>query len=280
MVKKKKLEFTHQKVIVCLGYILFALIVIGIIFSTVIPWGQLLLQPHVRYWNVWTVLLALVAGAILPTLIAYFIGDKTTRSKNKLMHHYNGVLFGVLAFWLAPLFSFIGSSLISSLRLNNVHNVIISVVTLWPVLTTVIVLAIVAIIHARSHTNGSVLAYAPYRALLLVTVLLANTVPVLLYPPTSKDDSIRALVSIAAPVIFIAISYAVLQKRKNETRLNRLMLAVVAVSIGVITMSAVAQIMPRAAMASGIINSISMVVSIIFGVAVWIFCLWSARRTI
>lgn len=279
MVKKKKLELTHQKVIVWLGYMLFGVIIIGTILSTVIPWSQLLLQPYVRHWNVSILLLTLVAGAILPVLIAYFIGDKTTRGKNKLMHHYNGVLFGVLAFWLSLLFSFIGSNILNTLRMSNLPDSLVSVISMWPILATVIILVVIAITHTRSHKNGSVLTYTPYQALLLVCVAVSSALPLIIYLAMTRDNYFQNLLSVIVPVVFILISYLILRKRNKETRINHLMLATLIVSMGLITVNVVNQVLPYGVFIDDPINIISSVVSIIVGVAVWIFCLWSARHT-
>lgn len=271
MVKKKKLELTHQKVIVWLGYMLFGVIIIGTILSTVIPWSQLLLQPYVRHWNVSILLLTLVAGAILPVLIAYFIGDKTTRGKNKLMHHYNGVLFGVLAFWLSLLFSFIGSNILNTLRMSNLPDSLVSVISMWPILATVIILVVIAITHTRSHKNGSVLTYTPYQALLLVCVAVSSALPLIIYLAMTRDNYFQNLLSVIVPVVFILISYLILRKRNKETRINHLMLATLIVSMGLITVNVVNQVLPYGVFIDDPINIISSVVSIIVGVAVWIF---------
>ena len=290
VMKKNKSDLTHQKVIVWLGYSLFGLIIIGIIINTIIPWLPVLAhQQHVRYWNVYVLLISLVAGAVLPALIAYFIGDKTTRGKNRLMHHYNGMLFGVLAFWLAYMLNYINSGMISILRMSAMSDVMVSVVSMWPILVVVIILIILAITYTRSHKNGSVLTYTPYQALLLTAVVLTNTVPPLLYPTTSKYDYLRYLISIIVPAVFIVISYVVLRKRKYETWIGRLMLATIAVSMGWITIGVVAQAMPYAAVPYDLIHLVSITVSVVAvvsvvsavaGAAVWVLCLWSAHRTI
>lgn len=278
MAKKQKPEIIHQKVTVWLGYLLFVIMIIAVILSVVIPWSQILLQPYTRHWNVAVLLVTLVAGAILPVLIAYFIGDKTTRDKNKLMHHYNGILFGILAFWIAPLLSFVDSGLIYHLRMSNIHDVVVSVITLWPVLVTVIILTVLAVAHSRSHKNGSVLIYKPYQYLLLAAIVLSSTVPTFLYPPTSKDDYLRTAISIVAPAVFIAISYGVLRIKKTVVRMRSLMLATVGVSMGFVTINVVVQALPNAPLVSDPINIISRGLSALAGILIWVYCLWSARR--
>ena len=278
VIKKKKSELTHQKVIVWLGYILFGLIIIGTIFSTIVPWGQLLLQPHVRHWNVSVILVTLVAGAILPTLIAYFIGDKTTRGKNRLMHHYNGVLFGVLAYWFSTSFNVLGSEITSSLRMSPLPDVLVSLLSLWPTFVTIVILSILAITHSRSRKKDSVLAYTPYRVLLLIS--LASTFMLPLFGEILDHNFSGASFMLpAAAGTFITISYVVLRIIRKDTWLNCLLLALVALSMVSITLYATILVLTYGTITSEILSIILPVLLVPLSVVVWVLCLWSARTS-
>ena len=90
-----KTKIQKNSITVRFGYALFALMVLSVVTSTIIPLSQALSYPTARHLNIWLMLLSFSAAAVLPLLVSYLIGDKVTHNKNKLLHHYNGVLFGL-----------------------------------------------------------------------------------------------------------------------------------------------------------------------------------------
>ena len=160
--KKNKQSDKFKKITIIFGYSLFALLVLATTISTIIPFGSMLLNPTVRHLNVAVLLVSLVAGAILPPLVSYLIGDRATHSKSKLDHHFNGVLFGIASYWLSTFFFFIASDVISNIR-SAFSEPLATAIVSWPILPTLIILTAVAFGYVKSKKKVvSVLEYKPY----------------------------------------------------------------------------------------------------------------------
>jgi len=229
MTKHKKSLNEHIKVTTIFGYVLFALTVFSFIFTTAIPFGSSLQYPTARHFNIIVIILVFGITAILPALVSYLIGDKATHAKNKALHHYNGVLFGITSYWLAILFSWVGFGSIPFVS-TQPYLIPIVVGNIVPVILTIIIMAIIALNYAKKQNNKtSVLLYKPFQVVLITSVLLAYV-----YPYLSGDFAggfIAVLGTLALPVVLTAIAYRVLAKR-HTTRLTRLSDALIALSMG------------------------------------------------
>jgi len=271
--RKQASENSRRKVTVTFGYGLFAVAVLAVIVVTIIPYGTLLLNPSVKHLNVATMLFAFVAAAIVPFLVAYIIGDKATRTKDKLAHHYNGVLFGILAYWLSQLF---GSIEIFPLPIAqpSVSSIwVLSLANIWPILASIIVIAIIATrYHTRKQKAGeSALQYAPYRILLFIAV--AATL-ILSYGFIADEHLlIGSFLAIGIPLALIGISYIVIAKSYSD-RQARLAIAIAAVSFGYIAMNLGAQL------AYNINYSATLgLLTTVLGFIVWVAYMWLIRRS-
>lgn len=161
-------DTTQQRITVYFGYGLFLLTVITLVASLVpLLGGQD--DPSELHWNVIATMIAFTIASIVPLVVGYFIGDASTRNKSHVIHHYNGVLFAILGYWITVIVStgmiFINLSDIA----YNIPNYIVG--NLIPVLVAVITLTVLGMFYAR-HTKHqhSLLSYVPYSILLLGTV--------------------------------------------------------------------------------------------------------------
>ncbi len=241
MNKNTKSSNAQKNTTVLFGYSLFALTVITVIISTVIPFTLSLFNPQVNKLNVTVLLVSLVAGAILPALITYILGDRATHAKNKTPHHYNGVLFGVAAYWLSMLFSNIGSYTVPVVR-DNIPFFLSEIVNAWPIVATIIIMALVAVGYSRNQTkNMSVLDYRPYQLVLLTTVAIFFLVLIFSQDYSSGIMIALTATSLVLPILLIGVSYIIISKRKTA-RLTVLLESVVATSIGLISASLFGQL--------------------------------------
>ena len=187
--------------------------------------------PTARHSNIIAMTLAFAVAAILPALSAYFIGDRSTRSKKSTLHHYNGVLFGFAAYWVAMLMSWIGSSTV--FRLSNQAfpaNLITANVT--PVILTIIVMIILSIAFAKKQNkNTSVLQFLPYQLTLIISIVGVFIAPYTSGSPYVTPAGIGILI---IPIVATLVAYFVLRKQ-NISGLARLSDALIAMSIGWIT---------------------------------------------
>jgi hypothetical protein len=244
MKKQNKQTDKFKKITIIFGYALFALLVIAVTISTVIPFGSMLFNPAVRHLNVTVLLISLVAGAVLPPLVSYLIGDRATHSKAKLDHHFNGVLFGIASYWLSLFFFFIGSDAISNIR-GKFAEPLATAITSWPILAALVILVAVAVGYVKSRKKGvSVLEYKPFQITLFVG-MIANFMYVLSHQSYGSDMMwVVSLLYVIVPVVLILISYLALPTRLYNSSFARLTGAVVAVSVGFIASSVTGQLLP------------------------------------
>jgi MFS family permease len=266
--QKKVSENGQRKITIIFGYGLFVAALAAVIVSTVIPLSRILLNPVANRLNVTAMLITFVAAAIIPFLVAYIIGDRTTRAKNKVTHHYNGILFAVMAYWLTLLFSFIGPFVATPIRQVIPAFWMLQVVNTWPVLLTIIIIAIIAFsYHARKKKEGtSVLQYRPYQFVLLVSLVA----PLILnLSQIAGGYLLTSLLNIGVPAIFIGISYIALRKIQ-PLKQARLTHAIIAFTFGIVSMQFAAQLVINLPVTT-VFTALAMTA---VGVAVWVLYLW------
>lgn len=247
MKKQNKKTESFKKVTIIFGYSLFGLLLVAVTLSTIVPFSSLLMSPGVRLFNVWTSLISLVAGAILPPLLSYVIGDRATHSKSKIDHHFNGVLFGIASYWLSLFFSFVASDGIAEIR-ARFSEPLASVIVAWPIFATLILLAVVAMAYIKSQKKQpSLLEYRPFQ-FTLFGGLIATLVYMLLnqYYVASTLWAISVLY-VVIPVALIGVSFKLLPAKYYASPMAGLSLAVVAVSIGFIGLPIAGQLLPYSA---------------------------------
>lgn len=209
MIKTKKNNI-HLPLVIT-GYILFFLLVVATLVSTTIPLGIMLFDPRVLHYNVAIIAVSLTVGAVLPVLVGYSIGDHSAKSKSKLSHHFNGMLFGLLAYGLMTLLAvsiFIPSDLFPD------DNIRIIVMSLLPGAAVAIVSTILAVAHIRSRqTQRDILEYKPYVVLLIASIIV---MPVwsLVSNILTNSDTLYSLISLVIVGVLGFISYVTLRKKR------------------------------------------------------------------
>jgi len=214
--------------LVITGYVLFALLVIGTLLSTTIPYSILLFNPRVLHFNVAVTLVAFTIGALLPMLVGYSIGDHSIKTKSKLSHHFTGVLFGLFAYWIMILMSvFIA---IPSGNYIDDHNLRLIIGNIVPGAVVAIILSILAIAHVRSRqAKQDILAYKPF-SLLLITFIIGLQAWGIIQNVLAHNVNFYSFLSIALLVLIGGISYLTLRSVKLS-RYNKVVWSVVSVSV-------------------------------------------------
>lgn len=209
---KTKNNKAHLPLVVT-GYILFFLLTIGVLVSTTIPFGIMLFNPRVLHGNVAVLLIALTVGALLPVTLGYIIGDQSVKTKNRLSHHFNGVLFGLLAFWVATLFS-VFVTLPAHLLGDNQIVLPIVINNLLPAIAVAAIAAALAIGHVRSsRAKQDVLAYKPF-SLLLIACIVALPLWSLIYNIATNTLNIWSFLDPIGIILFGVVSYFTLRKTR------------------------------------------------------------------
>ena len=233
MIKHKKIPIFYNNITTIFGYSLFALTVLSFLVSTAIPFGFALFTPTARHFNIAVMIVVFAVAVILPALASYFIGDRVTHAKNKALHHYNGILFGIAAYWVAQLFSWVGFSSLLHITEDS-FPLNLAVTNSMPVIITIIVMALIAVSYIKKQTGrASVLQYRPYQVTLIAAIIGSFIAP---YFSGSFDMNYLAasIATLVVPVILVAIAYKALD-RLQPARLARLSDAIVALSFGWIT---------------------------------------------
>lgn len=278
LIMKKNKQPTNRikNATILFGYGLFAFIVVDVLISTVIPWTTILFNPHTNHLNVWVFTISLAAGVILPTLIAYILGDRATHVKNKASHHYNGVLFGVAAYWLSLIFSVVGGSLIEALPNNLPSTAMSAIVNGWPIVATTIVMGFVAFSYAHHQKNKtSVMEHAPYQWTLVGSVIAFFVIGIIIPVMTHAEMLLISFVPLVLTVVAVLISYTAL--RHLRSRHLRVMSAVTATTFGLVALSVATRIAADIFYVG--VSIVPTIVAIAFGLAVWIgYLVVVARR--
>lgn len=210
MVKTKKIN--PQFPLVVSGYILFALLIIEVLLSTTIPFGRMLFDPRTLHYNVALFMVALTVGALLPTLLGYIVGGHSIKSKTKISHHFNGMLFGLLAFWIMTTFSVIVLIPTDYFALSLTARVLL--INLLPSIAVAIITSILAISHVRSRqAKRDILEYKPY-SILLIGLIILLPVWSLINSIFTQSVNIYSFVPFILFVVLGAVSYTTLRNSK------------------------------------------------------------------
>jgi len=238
MVQKKKPAKTNQtfkKVTVVFGYALFILVLINLIVGTIIPWTGLLFTPYpIQKTNVVVQLLSFIFAIILPPVVGYILGQKMTHRHDRLTHHFNGVLFGIVAFWVSNFVSFAAVDTLGPIR-STFDEPWATVVNSWPIVATLLIMSVLAFYYAHNiKQKDSVLHDRVYQVALFASVV---SIPIYLALFLTQYNDAGSLIydGVFLAIVFglIGISRAVIH-RFQPTLKNQLSLSVVAVSIGLI----------------------------------------------
>lgn len=207
---KTKMKNIHKPLVIT-GYALFALLVVSVFVSTTIPFATIIAHPHAIKINATIVMIALTVGALLPVLVGYFVGDQSIKSKSKLSHHFNGILFGLLAYWWVTLMAAFASIPVHVLSDNNLRLVLTNLI---PSIFVAIVTCVIAAMHVRSkQARYDVLEYKPFVVVLVASIVAMSLLPVI---NNVLTNSVNVYTFVTPMIIFVlgTAVYLTLRKRK------------------------------------------------------------------
>lgn len=232
----------QMRVTVYFGYGLFLLTAISL-FVSITPWFGEFIGDSRNFVNMVMLLLTFIIAAILPPLIGYMVGDSSTRSKSNLIHHHNGVLFGLLGVWLYLL----SDSLMYyiEVKINYSDMVYYYLMQLVPVAITVVALLVFAFYFAfKTRRQGALIDYPPFQALIIGVplVLIANiVVSPYLFASINLDALLANVIPFGLVLLVLGlVGYWVLGKRTG-TFIERLTFTFIAIGFSVVTAIVCAQ---------------------------------------
>lgn len=263
----------QQRITVYFGYGLFLFTIVAILVSLA-PLAWMLANPKVLHWSVIATMTTFILAAIVPPLVGYFIGDTSTRQKSKLTHHYNGVLFAILGYWITVI---VGAGMffvdINAISFGMPTYIVGSFL---PVVVALVALIILGIFYAR-HTKHqhSLLKYLPFRIGLLVTVGALFVISgISIASGTSYGAELQGSIAVLfLPVVMIAILVAFGawgMGKANGTVGERLVKSIITLSYAFIAMTFITQLLWfNPALASW---------GIVVGIALWVALIILFRR--
>lgn len=231
MVNTKK-KNVHVPLVIT-GYILFVLFVIAVILSIIIPFGKMLLDPRVLHFNVALFTVALTIGSLLPVVLGYLVGDRSVKSKSRLSHHFNGILFGLLAYWVMMLLTSLVA--VSTNLMKVPFNTNLIVVNTLPTIGVVVILAILSIAHVRSRQSRlDLIEFKPYFVVLVISIILMQLWSLLGNGMYGGAIEFSSFLPCIATIVLWIVSYITLRKtRLSSSQKN----AWSAVSVSVLSAS-------------------------------------------
>lgn len=270
-----------MRVTVYYGYALFLFALIGAAL-TVFPWFSVYNSEYINPFNVTMLLVSFVFTALAAPLIGYLVGDSATRSKLKLVHHYNGVLFGVLGVWLWLTLSLIvsyGWQLIG----GPVDMFFDALINLSPAIIAALITILLGVSYARkSQTKLPLIDYKPYGTLLITSAALLVPAIALSVGASASNASYIALdflVATIAPILFMLVAtlvgYWILGKSGGTTR-ERIVRSLVAAGFAIVTLNVTTQL-------AGVLSPWTMELYnylLVVMVAVWLSYLILVRRAL
>lgn len=231
MKQTKNTPTLRHKITTIFGYGLFALMALSFLITTFIPMTLAFQYPTARHFNIIALVVVLAVATFLPALTAYIIGDKSTRSKKDSLHHYNGVLFGFAAYWVAMFTTWIGFSKIFGLSDRPFPAPLVAT-NVAPVILTIVVMIILAVAFTKKQNkSASVIQFVPYQLTLIISMIGAFIAP---YINESSSFSFASFGNLIAPVLITGVAYVLLSKQKMSG-FSRLSDSIVAMTICWIT---------------------------------------------
>lgn len=267
---KKANNTNIYKPLVIAGYAAFGIFLISILFSTTIPWSNILLNQNSIKLNAFIAMAALTIGAVLPPLIGYFVGDHSVKSKSKLNHHFHGVLFGLLSYWVMTLFSLVVNIPVDAISDNNVRMMVIALI---PSSAVALVTVALAIAHTKSRdAKKDILVYTPFVVFFMVFLIAVPLYTVLSSVFASTVD-LYVFIMPAIMALFWTIAYASLRETKLAARqkgiwaaVSLTMLLVIVLWVGMLSSSVISYVVPYPTMGA---QAGTAIVSTILAVAGW-----------
>lgn len=272
--KSTQQSSAHRKFVTTVGYILFGGMVLGVITGAIIPFAHMFSSPHVRTVNVMVFMASLIVSALLPAVIAYAVGSASTRSKNHQLHHYNGVMFGLLAYWINVVAGMINADFMHFFYTVFPTPVNIAVGFMAPV--TITALAVGAIAYYYHRGGGGQVDLTDYRPFQFGLVGLVALYAIGL-PFQQFASGYWSSVTVIELGLLLAAYICLMKMRLNMPQ--KLTLATAGTTLALITQYVVGQFLPDAHAITGDVWSISAIILFLTSFMVWALYLYITRFT-
>ena len=262
-----------MKKTVWFGYALFALFFVAEAINLGSTVYTLLNSPYPIRPNAIWIFVGITLAGLLPIVLSYFIADSAyVKSKGRLVHHFNGVVSGLLALNLFQVLNFMAYTVIP---MPNIPGIPQQVTQFWPSLVAVLIVCAVVAFYVHGRHRDSLLSYRPFQVVAVLTAaiiigyLLYNMIWVM--PPST--EWLWSYVANSSSLLIVIASF-ILVRDVLSSKPARLTFAVTAMTISTLTMLIVGQYLYR-------INSSTLltIVPLVIGIAITAWYVLSCRRS-
>ena len=244
-VSQEKLN-REMRVTVYFGYGLFLLTFIGLIL-TMVPWMRFYEIDRVNPFNITMLLVSFIFTALAPPLVGYLAGDGATRSKSKLVHYYNGVLFGVLGVWLWLVATMLTTYAQQWFPISNsFENTLLN---LTPAIIAALITIALGVYYARSTRHQvPLIDYRPFRIAIIISALIliaSVAISAIVSAGGSSTLPLTLLINLVTPALFMLVAgfagYWIIG-RAGGTAGERIVRSVIAVGLAVVGLTIFGQL--------------------------------------
>jgi len=232
----------RMRVTVYYGYGLFVITLLAL-GASLVPWFRATPAIIFQNVNISLLLVSFLFTALAPPLVGYLSGDAATRASSKLVHHYNGVLFGALGVWLW-MGAYILEVLVNWTFVPD-NDLEYSLLTIFPPAFAAITTIILGVFYARStHHQRPVIDYAPYRWTLIAAAaafIASFGVVALSSIQFHGDTAMTFLIALIDPLLILLLVTLLgfwLVGKKVGTEFERIIYSLVAAAFTVMVVMA------------------------------------------
>lgn len=275
--KKQALSPRKLKLTAIVGYMLFAAtgaMAAYSLFSAV----QFFMSAEARmqqsaYWF----FITLFVAELLPWLTGIIAGESSAKKHSRLERHYNGVLLGMITYFLWTSLSMIHTFAISD-RLNLTEES--QWIAYWPLYFAMVASGLVGLLYYRQKRKTPLLAFRPFQVLAALAAA-AFVGSFLVMPPshfTTGDISFTILLIL--PVVLFLAGLLITYRASNERSsvLARFADATLGIAFlyGIVSVIAMPlQFMPP--LDSMLVTTLS-IACLLLGFVLWLIFLWQANK--
>ncbi len=276
---KKSLKKNQQRsahITIVYGYALFfaALLFTSVTLYTM---GQVLFAALFNHAMIIAIMIGSAAALVIPLFIAYITGSYATHAPSRQLHHYNGVLFGVLGFWLSLVIT-LGDWLLFSSPMTQEWFFNIGI-RLLPAIITIVIVAMLGLLYARQTKHQqSLMTFKPFVMTLISVIVLLFIMNVYGYIFNPYDnvavntDVMMIIITLAPAALFAAGAlFGYWRARKaGGSRMEGVVKGIIAVTFLVLAFTVAQQLIsliPNATLNGGVMSSLY---SLIISIAVWV----------
>jgi len=183
----------------------------------------------------------LALAGVLPPLVAFFIGDRSTKVRSRYEHFYNGMLFAFMTIWLSMFITFYVAPLLAGVKVPFLADELSGI---WPAMVSLVIAIAIGIEYGHKRHQKLLHEFLPFKLALTIPLiaLIAGSAWELIRQLASPNPSVYGMI-ILLPVILmvglLVISYFLSVERNAGAKLTE---ACISASVGLFAIMIASQL--------------------------------------